>query len=205
MERSEWLMARKKGIGGSDASVVAGHNRYKDPLTLYKEKLGLISEEDLSQKEAVQFGIQMEPILRETFIMSYPEFKVLPGVEMQWSEQYPFMYANTDGMLVDQDGRKGVLEIKTALVHNLSSWTKQIPQAYYLQILHYLIVTEADFAILYAWIRPNWGESDTDAWVRKFVIERAGREKEMEVLIQKEAEFWGYIERKEPPPFKMVI
>jgi len=205
MNRNDWLAARKNGIGGSDASVIAGVNLYKDPITLYKEKLGLIPEPDLSEKQAVQLGVNMEPLLFQMFALANPEFKVLPGVEMEWSEKYPFMYANTDGMLVDEDGRKGVLEIKTATVHNLKSWTKQIPQAYYLQILHYLAVTEADFAILYAWIRPSWGESDTAAWLRKFVVERAGREEEIANLVEMERKFWESIENQKPPAYKKIV
>ena len=35
----EWLEFRKTGIGGSDASVVCGINRYKTPIELWMEKL----------------------------------------------------------------------------------------------------------------------------------------------------------------------
>ena len=205
MDHQEWLKARKQGLGGSDASIVTGHNRYKNPIQLWEEKLGLVPDEDLSDKPAVQLGINMEPILLDMFALAHPEYKVLPGLEMQWSEQFPWMYANTDGMLVDEDGRKGVLEIKTATVRNLKSWTKEIPQSYYLQILHYLAVTEADYAILYAWIRPQWEGGDTDAWLRKFVVEKQGREAEIQYLIEQEEKFWGYVQRGERPAFKAVI
>jgi len=34
MSYDEWLRLRKQGIGGSDASVVCGINRYKSPVEL---------------------------------------------------------------------------------------------------------------------------------------------------------------------------
>ncbi len=34
----KWLEARKKGIGGSDASVVCGISRYKSLVKLWMEK-----------------------------------------------------------------------------------------------------------------------------------------------------------------------
>ncbi|MDE5859902.1 MAG: YqaJ viral recombinase family protein [Oscillospiraceae bacterium] len=38
MPYEEWLEYRKKGIGGSDASVVCGINKYKSPVELWLEK-----------------------------------------------------------------------------------------------------------------------------------------------------------------------
>ena len=38
MPYEDWLNWRKRGIGGSDASVVCGINRYKSPVELWMEK-----------------------------------------------------------------------------------------------------------------------------------------------------------------------
>ena len=38
MPYTEWLEWRKKGIGGSDASVVCGISRYKSPVELWLDK-----------------------------------------------------------------------------------------------------------------------------------------------------------------------
>ena len=38
MPYADWLEYRKQGIGGSDASVVCGINRYKSPVELWMEK-----------------------------------------------------------------------------------------------------------------------------------------------------------------------
>ena len=38
MSYSDWLDYRRRGIGGSDASVVCGINCYKSPVELWMEK-----------------------------------------------------------------------------------------------------------------------------------------------------------------------
>ena len=40
MPYEDWLEWRKKGIGGSDASVVCGISRYKSPVELWLDKTG---------------------------------------------------------------------------------------------------------------------------------------------------------------------
>src|SRR5690625_2771969 len=36
----DWIAQRSKGIGGSDASVIMGENRYRELLDLYEDKKG---------------------------------------------------------------------------------------------------------------------------------------------------------------------
>ena len=38
MSYADWLELRRQGIGGSEASVVCGINRYKSPVELWMEK-----------------------------------------------------------------------------------------------------------------------------------------------------------------------
>ena len=47
LSRADWLKWRTKGIGGSDASVIAGINPYKSVYQLWKEKTGQIERRDL--------------------------------------------------------------------------------------------------------------------------------------------------------------
>ena len=41
MSYAEWLEARRKGIGGSDAGPIMGLSDYGSPLTVYIDKKGL--------------------------------------------------------------------------------------------------------------------------------------------------------------------
>ena len=45
MSYEDWLENRRQGIGGSDASVVCGINRYKSPLELWMEKTAFRKEQ----------------------------------------------------------------------------------------------------------------------------------------------------------------
>ena len=47
---------RDKYIGGSDAGTILGLNPWKSPYTLWCEKTGLLTPEDISDKEAVWWG-----------------------------------------------------------------------------------------------------------------------------------------------------
>lgn len=63
MSKDEWLMWRRKGIGGSDASIVCGLNKYKSPLELWMDKLGML--EVTESGESAYWGSILEPIVRE--------------------------------------------------------------------------------------------------------------------------------------------
>lgn len=40
MAHEQWLEARKAGIEGSDASAIAGLNKWKSPISVYMDKVG---------------------------------------------------------------------------------------------------------------------------------------------------------------------
>ena len=54
MPYDEWLEWRKKGIGGSDASVVCGINRWKSPVELWMEKTNQLPYQEAG--EAAYWG-----------------------------------------------------------------------------------------------------------------------------------------------------
>jgi predicted phage-related endonuclease len=58
--RAAWLEERKKGIGGSDAPAVCGVDPWRDALTVWSQKVGLLEAEDLSGNEAVEAGLVLE-------------------------------------------------------------------------------------------------------------------------------------------------
>ena len=110
----QWLKGRMNGIGGSDASVTIGRNPYKSNVELYEEKIGKAVPEDISDKPCVIYGNKAEEPIRELFQADHPEYKVdYHEFRILQSKKYPFMQASLDGELTDQDGRNGILEIKT--------------------------------------------------------------------------------------------
>ena len=56
----QWLEYRKTGIGGSDASVVCGINKYKFPVELWLEKTGQLPYQEAG--EAAYWGTQLGPV-----------------------------------------------------------------------------------------------------------------------------------------------
>ena len=199
--REEWLKNRTK-IGGSDASAVVGLNPYMDNVTLWEIKTGRRKQEDISDKPYVQYGTQAEMHLRGLFRLDFPQFKV-DYVEnnMFLNSKYPWAHASLDGWLTDQDGRKGVLEIKTTEIlqsMQKKKWKEQIPDNYYIQVLHYMMVTEFDFAVLKAQLKTVFNDIPY-LQTKHYIIERSEVEEDIRYLAAEEQKFWEMIETGKRP------
>ena len=66
-DHDKWLAVRDKGIGGSDAAVILGLNKYKSPYKLWLEKTGLAAPEDLSNNQYVYWGTKNEANIADWF------------------------------------------------------------------------------------------------------------------------------------------
>ena len=194
--REEWLQGRKNHIGGSDAAACVGLNPYKDNVQLWEEKMGLVLPADISDKEYVRYGTEAEKYLRGLFALDFPEYQVLYDENnMFLNPDFPWMHASLDGELVDRQGRHGILEIKTTNILQSSqrrNWEGRIPDNYYCQVLHYLAVTEYDFAVLKAQLKSEWG-GELHIEVRHYFIERKEVEEDIRELLDAEQRFWDCV------------
>lgn len=201
--REDWLAARKNFIGGSDAAAVLGLNPYKTNLELWQEKTGLVQPEDISGKPYVQYGHAAESYLRNLFALDFPEYEVGYTENNLWlNNAFPFAHASLDGWLTDQDGRKGILEIKTTNIlqsMQKEKWDHRIPDNYYIQVLHYLMVTEFDFAVLKAQLKYEFQGGDIMLQTKHYKIERAEVQEDIAYLMQKESDFWKSVQAKKKP------
>lgn len=204
MTKEQWLEERKKGIGGSDAAVIVNKSPYKNTIRLWEEKIGLKEVEDISDKPYVHYGTNMEPILRESFKVKNPQYEVThEEYSIIRHPKYPFLFASLDGQLIDKEtGELGILEIKTTNFHaskQKEKWKDGIPDHYYCQVLHYMNVTGATFARLFAELTYN-----SDYQVTKTYEINANDEvtkASMKKLLEKEVEFWNnYVVTKKQPP-----
>lgn len=191
------------GIGGSDASAIVGMNPYKSNIDLFEEKIGRSIPEDISDKPYVIYGKRAEEPIRELFKLDYPEYEVEHhDFRILQSTEYPFMQASLDGELTDQDGRRGILEIKTTNIlqsMQREKWKDRIPDNYYIQVLHYLLVTGYDFVVLRAHLNTDWqGEKRTS--VRHYFIERSDVKDDLDTLLEEEQKFWEFVESGRKPP-----
>lgn len=187
MPYADWLEYRKRGIGGSDASVVCGISRYKSPVELWMEKTNQIPCQEAG--EAAYWGTQLEAMVRT-------EFSKRTGVEVRrvlqllQSAEYPFMLANLDGVCEHPDLGTCVFEAKTASAYKAEEWDDAIPDEYMLQIQHYMAVTGYQGAYIAVLIGGN-----TFRW--RFV---ARDESLIASLIELEADFWNHVKDGTPPP-----
>ena len=197
----QWLKARTL-IGGSDAAALVGMSPYKDNITLWKEKTGRQKPPDISNEEFVRFGHDAEPHLREMFALDHPQYQVgYLENNMFFNDKYPFAHASLDGWLTDQDGRKGILEIKTTNIlqsMQKEKWNDRIPDNYYCQVLWYLMVTEFDFVVLKARLRSEW-QGEIRVTIRHYTIERSEVEEDIEELRKAAEKFWKAVQEDREP------
>lgn len=200
-DRDEWLKARTR-IGGSDASAIVGKNPYRSNVDLWLEKTGQAIAEDISDKPYVKYGTDAEPHLRALFAFDYPEYRVgYKENNMFTNDKYPWAHASLDGWLSDQDGRMGVLEIKTTEIlqsMQREKWNHRIPDNYYIQILHYLMVTEFDFVVLVAQLKSEFN-GEIYKQVKHYKIERCDVAGDIEYLRDAEEKFWQMVQDKRKP------
>jgi len=190
MSYEEWKEQRRKGIGGSDAGVVAGLNKWKAPIRLYLEKIGEFQDEE--QNEAMYWGNKMEDLVakeysertgnyveRRNFILIHPE--------------HDWMIANLDRVIYPNDDSKGpgVLECKNVSEYRKEEWKDdEVPPEAYCQLMHYLAVTGYQWGVIAALVGGN-----------KFVWKEFVRDEDfINSLISIESEFWKRVEDRNPPP-----
>ncbi len=194
MNKKEWLIERKNGIGASESACILGLNPYKTNVRLWEEKTGRIKPDDLSENIRVNYGTDAEKHLRELFKLDFPQYKVdFNEYKIIRNPECPFIFATLDGELTDENKRKGILEIKTTEISNSTEWAKWkdgIPQGYYIQVLHQLLATGYDFVVLKAQIKTNYN-NELKLETRHYFIERNEVESEIEYLKQKLIEFWN--------------
>ncbi|GBR74904.1 phage recombinase YqaJ [Candidatus Termititenax aidoneus] len=190
----QWLKERQSGIGGSDASAVIGCNPWRTNQELYDLKTGQAAVPEILNEEAVKYGLAAEAPLRELFALDYPRYEVYHAeYEIHRHAEYPFLLGTYDGILTDKEtGERGILEIKTTTITKSMLWEKwndKVPQNYFVQVLHYLLVSGFSFAILCAQLKTEWGDGVRKI-IRHYEFRRADHEADIEYLKNAEIDFW---------------
>ncbi len=202
----DWLKNRIHGIGGSEISAVIGENPYLSNVELWEYKTGRQKPEDISDKPYVKYGTNAEYHLRGLFRLDFPQFKVEYVENNSWrNDKYPWALASLDGWITDEDGRKGVLEIKTTEIlqsMQKEKWKDQIPMNYYCQVLFYMAVIEADFAVLKAQLKTEF-DGVPYLQTKHYHIERADVQDDIDYLMREGEAFWEYVKNDTRPPLKL--
>ena len=204
-DREAWLGARQRqGIGGSEAAAAIGMSPWMTPTQLWRLKIGADKPKDLSGNAAVAQGVRMEPVLRDFFAATHPEYQIEHNpYDILYQSDRPWLFATLDGELMDEYGRDGILEIKTATPGaKWKEWSDgNMPQNYYIQVLHQLLSTGYAFVCLFACLYSQSG----DMTLKTYEIEREDVEDDLAWLLEKESEFWGFVKRGVMPPTPLSL
>ena len=186
MLREEWLVLRKQGIGGSDAAAACGLSRWNSPLGLWLEKTS--SDTQSVYNEAMFWGTTLEPVIRDVFSTKIGKVvEVMPYIFQ--SEDYPFMIADIDGIIREDDGSVSLVEIKTVSAFKAGEWADGLPAEYYIQIQHYLAGCELPRAYVVYLIGGNELHYE--------LVERD--EETISTIIMLESAFWDKVMRRQKP------
>ena len=180
MPKYEWLIKRKCGIGGSDASSILGLNPYRSSMAVYIDKID--DENDLRNLEKhtsykMELGNKLKSFVASEFMLKTGK-KVRNINGMLRNDKYPFAIANIDRAVV---GEKAFLECKVTNSFNKKEWEKSVPIHYQIQMNHYMAVTGATHCYVAALI----GNED-------LVIHKLERDEEMiDEIMKLEEMFWN--------------
>lgn len=213
-----WHEIRRGGIGASEASAVVGLNPYMSNLDLWRIKTGRKAAADISSKPCVRYGHAAEAPLRELFALDYPEYRVSYGgkYDMVFHPQHLFLRATLDGRIEElATGRRGVYEGKTTEIlrsMQLEKWSRLdpatgrhepcLPDNYYIQVLHQLLATGWDFAVLNAQLKRVF-DGEVRCETRRYIIERAEVQTDLDYLLDEELRFWDYVKADREPPLRL--
>lgn len=189
--REAWLEGRRFGIGGSEAAAACGRSPWYSRLDLWMRKRGL--HEPCGPSVPMRVGKVLEDLLLDLYSERLPDdgcWAVVgwPQTKLMRSREYPWMTCTPDA--THSDGR--LIELKTTM--DTRDWgepgSDQIPLHYLIQVHHQMIVAGveicdvgvllkgSDFRVYTVPLNPDLAES----------------------IVSLEREFWGYVERCEPPP-----
>lgn len=185
----KWLQWRLGGIGASEAASILNENPWCSSTQLLNKKLGTKSDEKVSNfsNSRMRRGRDLEPFIR-TLYTAFTGIKAEPLCCQ--SEEFPWMLASLDGL---SECKKIVVEIKAPNreTHN-KALAGIIPSHYYWQVLHQLIVTDAEKAHYVSY-------SDAKQYLLEdqlaLVVMERDPEKEKR-LIEEEKRWWDWFQEQ---------
>jgi len=212
MTREEWLDKRRLGITGTGAAAIMGCSPYSTSVEYWQEKIGerepSVDEED----PFIKYGKDSEIHLIELFKMDYPEFAVFhQPYDLRVHDGIPYLMGSLDGELTEKStGRRGVLEIKTALIHShpqALQWKDGVPVHYFWQCIHNMIVINADFVVIKAQLKffspEGHGFRDVRLDTRHYYFERKEVQYQIDELLKRELAFWEHVKNRTRPPLSL--
>lgn len=188
MPEERWLEWRRRGVGGSDASIIMGCSPFSEIVRLYHDKIGskALFQENRSTFQ-LDFGHTNEELCAKLFSEKIG-LRVRPADYMFCHPQARIMQANVDRLIDLPDGTIGLLECKTTNWRiAFEKWGDDknplVPEYYYWQVQHYMEVMDIDVA----YIACLWGSNENDFCYREIKRSREDGRR----LREAELRFWN--------------
>jgi putative phage-type endonuclease len=197
--RSDWLRARRNGIGGSEAPVIMGCG-YISEIELWERKV-FPKEETEEERENYEWGTILEDPLARRYEYKTGRRLEDPGrFSIVFSAKYPFAHCTIDRQIPfpqelhslwprkaawpDYADGPGSLSIKNAGWYMEDDWEEEPPLAFQVQMQHELAVREwqwGSFAVLLGGNKFRWADCKRN---QGFI----------DTLMELEAEFWHKVQ-----------
>ena len=181
MTHDEWLKRRFESIGASESGSILGINPWKTAVDVYYEKVDKVT--DFPDNLNMWLGRELEPVIKKRF-EEESGFKVRNDHKIRVDKEHSFITTNLDGMVV---GEKVPVEYKA-----LSRWDGEIPDYYFSQVQHQIMVSEADYAYFVVLVLSAR---------KSFVIQKINRDEEfINLMREEEVAFWNENVMTNTPP-----
>lgn len=189
LSHEDWLAARKLGITGTDLGGLTGVSKYSTPMKVYLDKIGEL--EPVEDNEAMYWGRVMEDVIAKEFQARNKTMKVNRVNAILKHSEYEWALGNIDRLITNENGEKGILEIKTVSEYLKNSWEEEeVPPQYMVQLQWYMFVSGVKFGYFAALIGGN-----------KYIQKYVERDEELiEMLKNIAQDFWSNNVLTKTPP-----
>ena len=186
-QSADWLRWRNKGIGASDSPAILGVSPYRTPYQVWEEKTGRGPDEQ-EMNFGIRRGIELEPKARAMFELEHDldmPAKCFEHPEHEW------IRASLDGW---NEEAKAILEIKCAgQKDHTSAKMGEIPEKYYWQLVHQVLVTNASSVYYYSF------DGDNGVTIHK---PASFFKKDVAKLFKQLNKFYDHIKKDVPPTYE---
>jgi putative phage-type endonuclease len=151
MDRQEWLEARRKGIGATDAAAILGLSRWRTAIDVYEDKLGISPEKPATP--AMQWGLALEDAIADAYQAETGRRVRRGGLRRAHHVRDFPMLATIDRLTHLSDEPVRNVELKTSRSDDgfadRDGWrdvhpSLRVPAAYYVQVQHQMEVLDVD-------------------------------------------------------------
>lgn len=143
MQDNAWKLARRVGIGGSDAAAILGLSPWKSPMDVWLDKMGLADEvpEDRNRQFLLELGTQLEPVIARLYERETGKNLQQPVPGLMRHPVLPMIIGSPD-RLVKGEQRGVELKTENQFMDEFGEpGTDQVPYHYLVQCAHYMAVT----------------------------------------------------------------